>query len=147
MPRHGMPADAALQLVRDELSLDGQPTLNLASFVTTWMEPQADQLLHDTRNENLIDQDEYPQTARVHERVVSMPGHLINAPPERTPVGTSTVGSPLRCSTPRRPGRFPSPNRRAAGTSAWSTCAPSTCPITSSGWSTRRWARAVPRPR
>ena len=93
MPRKGMPADAALQLVRDELSLDGLPTLNLASFVTTWMEPEADQLLLDTRNKNLIDQDEYPATAEIHERVVSMLGHMLNAPPECTPMGTSTVGS------------------------------------------------------
>ncbi|HEV7467437.1 MAG TPA: glutamate decarboxylase [Candidatus Dormibacteraeota bacterium] len=93
MPAHGMPADAALQLVRDELSLDGNPALNLASFVTTWMEPQADQLSLDTRNKNLIDQDEYPETAEIHERVVSMLGHMLNAPRECTPVGTSTVGS------------------------------------------------------
>ncbi|MEA2670109.1 MAG: glutamate decarboxylase [Chloroflexota bacterium] len=93
MPAHGMPADAALQLVRDELSLDGNPALNLATFVTTWMEPQADQLAIDTRNKNLIDQDEYPQTAQIHERVVSMLGHMLNVPRECTPVGTSTVGS------------------------------------------------------
>ncbi len=93
MPARGMPADAALQLVRDELSLDGNPALNLASFVTTWMEPQADQLALDTRNKNLIDQDEYPQTAQIHERVVSMLGQMLNAPRDCTPVGTATVGS------------------------------------------------------
>jgi glutamate decarboxylase len=93
MPLTGMPADAALQLVRDELSLDGNPALNLASFVTTWMEPQADQLVLETLNKNLIDQDEYPQTQAIHERVVSMLGHMLNAPAECTPVGTATVGS------------------------------------------------------
>ncbi len=93
MPARGMPAGAALQLVRDELSLDGNPALNLASFVTTWMEPEADALTLDTRNKNLIDQDEYPQTEEIHERVVSMLGHMLNAPDECTPVGTATVGS------------------------------------------------------
>jgi len=42
LPAQGMSADAAYQLVHDELNLDGNPSLNLASFVTSWMEPQAD---------------------------------------------------------------------------------------------------------
>ena len=34
LPAEGMEADAAYQLVHDELNLDGNPSLNLASFVT-----------------------------------------------------------------------------------------------------------------
>jgi glutamate decarboxylase len=93
IPRDGMPADVAARLVRDELQLDGNPALNLASFVTTWMEPEADRLAADVLNKNLIDQDEYPQTDEIHRRVVSMIGRLFHAPDDATPVGTCTVGS------------------------------------------------------
>jgi len=93
LPKQGMSADAAYQLVHDELNLDGNPALNLASFVTSWMEPQADKLAGETLNKNLIDQDEYPQTEAVHERVVSMIGRLFHAPAAERPAGTATIGS------------------------------------------------------
>ena len=87
-----MPARAAYQLIADELNLDGNPALNLASFVTTWMEPEAQQLATETLNRNFVDQDEYPQTEEIHNRVVSMVGRLLNAP-DSEPVGTATIGS------------------------------------------------------
>jgi glutamate decarboxylase len=93
LPTPGMSADAAYQLVHDELDLDGNPSLNLASFVTTWMEPQADQLAHEALAKNLIDQDEYPQTEVVHQRVMSMIARLFHAPADGTPTGTATIGS------------------------------------------------------
>jgi glutamate decarboxylase len=93
LPAQGMSADAAYQLVHDELNLDGNPALNLASFVTSWMEPQADELVGETLAKNLIDQDEYPQTQVVHERVVSMIGRLFHAPSGEQPTGTATIGS------------------------------------------------------
>jgi glutamate decarboxylase len=93
LPTQGMSADAAYQLVHDELNLDGNPALNLASFVTSWMEPQADKLAIETLGKNLIDQDEYPQTEEVHERVVSMIGRLFHAPAGERPTGTATIGS------------------------------------------------------
>jgi glutamate decarboxylase len=93
LPAQGMSADAAYQMVHDELNLDGNPALNLASFVTSWMEPQADRLAGETLAKNLIDQDEYPQTQVVHERVVSMIGRLFHAPPGEQPTGTATIGS------------------------------------------------------
>jgi glutamate decarboxylase len=93
VPKQGMSADAAYQLVHDELNLDGNPALNLASFVTSWMEPQADRIATETLNKNLIDQDEYPQTEAVHERVVSMIGRLFHAPAGERPTGTATIGS------------------------------------------------------
>ncbi len=93
LPAKGMSADTAYQLVHDELNLDGNPTLNLASFVTTWMEPQADRLAQETLAKNLIDEDEYPQTEVVHQRVVSMIGRLFHAPADGTPIGTATIGS------------------------------------------------------
>src|SRR3954452_1507981 len=57
IPDSSMPAEAAYQLIHDELNLDGNPALNLASFVTTWMEPEAQQLATETLNRNFVDQD------------------------------------------------------------------------------------------
>ena len=93
LPAEGMVADAAYQLVHDELNLDGNPALNLASFVTSWMEPQADRLAQETLPKNLIDQDEYPMTEVIHRRVVSMIGRLLHAPAGAQPTGTATIGS------------------------------------------------------
>ncbi len=93
VPDSGMPAAAAYQLIADELTLDGTPTLNLASFVTTWMEPEADRLALATLNRNFIDHDEYPKTEDLHARVITMLGHLFHAPADTQPVGTATVGS------------------------------------------------------
>jgi glutamate decarboxylase len=93
LPADSLQAQTAYQLIHDELNLDGNPVLNLASFVTTWMEPQADQLALDTLSKNLIDQDEYPLTEKIHERVVSMIGGLFNAASGADAVGTATIGS------------------------------------------------------
>ena len=93
LPAEGVSAGAAYQLVHDELNLDGNPALNLASFVTSWMEPQADLLAAETLSKNMIDQDEYPQTEVIHRRVVSMIGRLFHAPAHCTPAGTATIGS------------------------------------------------------
>jgi glutamate decarboxylase len=93
LPEQGVGAEAAYRLVHDELNLDGNPALNLASFVTSWMDPKADQLAAETLAKNLIDQDEYPQTTEIHERVVSIIGRLFHAPAGATPTGTATVGS------------------------------------------------------
>jgi glutamate decarboxylase len=93
MPEEGMPAEAAYRLIHDELNLDGNPSLNLASFVTTWMEPEADQLIAENINKNFIDNDEYPQTGKMEERVVNMLARLFNAPEECQSIGTSAIGS------------------------------------------------------
>lgn len=93
IPDTGMPARAAYQLIHDELNLDGNPALNLASFVTSWMEEEADRLAVETLNKNLIDQDEYPQSEKIHRRVVNMLARLFNAPEDCRPTGTATIGS------------------------------------------------------
>jgi glutamate decarboxylase len=93
LPSRGMSAEAAYQLVHDELNLDGNPALNLASFVTSWMEPQANLLATQQIGKNMIDQDEYPQTEVIHERVVSIMGGLLHAKADEEPTGTATIGS------------------------------------------------------
>ena len=92
-PQNSMPGNAAYQIIHDELNLDGNPALNLASFVTTWMEPEAKRLMTETLDKNYIDQDEYPQTTELQTRCVNMLAHLFNAPEEEKGVGTGTVGS------------------------------------------------------
>src|SRR3982074_3614196 len=65
MPQHSMLPETALQVVRDELMLDGNARQNLATFVTTWMEPQARELIAECLDRNMIDKDEDPQTAEL----------------------------------------------------------------------------------
>lgn len=64
----GIDLETAYQIIHDELSLDGQPLLNLASFVQTWMPAIADKLMLENISKNLIDQDEYPATQDIHTR-------------------------------------------------------------------------------
>jgi len=93
IPEDGLDADVAYQSIHDELNLDGNPDLNLATFVTTWMEPQAEKLIMETLNKNFVDQDEYPQTGVIQERVVNILAHLFHAPDDKEAVGTATIGS------------------------------------------------------
>jgi len=93
MPTTGMDARAAYQLVHGELELDGNPMLNLASYVTTWMEEDANKLAMESINKNLVDKDEYPRTEVIQRRVMAMISALCNAPAENEVAGTATVGS------------------------------------------------------
>jgi glutamate decarboxylase len=79
--------------VHDELMFDGNARLNLATFVTTWMEPQARALIAETLDKNAIDKDEYPQTAELERRCVNIVGSLWNADETRGATGCSTTGS------------------------------------------------------
>lgn len=65
MGEQSIPKDAAYQIIHDELMLDGTPRLNLASFVTTWMEPECDNLIMASINKNYVDMDEYPVTTEL----------------------------------------------------------------------------------
>ena len=75
-----MPPDVAYQIIHDELMLDGNARLNLATFVTTWMEPQAEKLMAECFDKNMIDKDEYPQTAELEMRCVNILSRLWHAP-------------------------------------------------------------------
>jgi glutamate decarboxylase len=97
MPRRGMLPATALQVVRDELILDGNPRLNLATFVTTWMEPQAEVLIAECLGKNMVDKDEYPQTAELESRCVSILADLWHAQGGSEATGCSTTGSSEAC--------------------------------------------------
>lgn len=116
MPEKEMPKEIAYRMIRDDLSLDGNPMLNLASFVTTYMvclydqvhlhsvlirkcdtqEEEVEKLMAEALPKNFIDYEEYPQTADIQNRCVSMIARMFNAPTHdenENAMGTSTVGS------------------------------------------------------
>src|SRR5207249_331492 len=91
LPRSGMPATDAMRLIGEELVLDGIPMRNLATFVTTWMEPEAQRVIAENLHRNFIDHAEYPQTAEIEQRCIRMLADLFHAPGETT--GARTQGS------------------------------------------------------
>ena len=98
IPRHELPdsvmaPDLAYQIVHDELMLDGNARMNLATFVTTWMEPQAEKLMAECLDKNMIDKDEYPQTAELELRCVNILSRLWHSPDAEQATGCSTTGS------------------------------------------------------
>ncbi|MFI9274063.1 glutamate decarboxylase [Kitasatospora sp. NPDC052896] len=93
LPSREMDPDTAYQVVHDELMLDGNARLNLATFVGTWAEPQAQRLMAECAEKNMIDKDEYPQTAELEARCTAMLARLWCAPDPQQAVGCSTTGS------------------------------------------------------
>ena len=98
LPKYRMPdglsePHAVYNLIRDELLLDGNSRQNLATFCTTWVEDEVKQLMADSIDKNMIDKDEYPQTAEIENRCVHIIADLWNAPESRDTVGCSTTGS------------------------------------------------------
>jgi glutamate decarboxylase len=97
MPEKSMLPSVAYQVIHDELRLDGYSMLNLATFVTTWMEDEAQKLINETLDKNMVDRDEYPQTAQLEQRCIRIVADLWNAPDHENAVGTSTIGSSEAC--------------------------------------------------
>ncbi|WP_434969355.1 glutamate decarboxylase [Microbacterium sp. bgisy207] len=98
LPKYRMPdseqlARHAYQVVSDELMLDGNSRQNLATFCQTWLEPEVRQLMVETLDKNMIDKDEYPQTAAIEARCVHILADLWNSPEAADTLGTSTTGS------------------------------------------------------
>lgn len=92
-PDGGMTAREAFQLIHLGLKIDGEPSMNLASFVTTSMEPEAEALIHEQIRTNLIDHEEYPTAQAIEEWCVAMLADLWHAPAVDRAVGVATVGS------------------------------------------------------
>lgn len=93
LPEGSMPSKAVYEIIHQELDLDGNPALNLASFVTTWMDDDADKLIDENLGKNFIDIDEYPETYKIQEKCVNILARLFNSPAGSDSVGTATVGS------------------------------------------------------
>ncbi|HET9875843.1 MAG TPA: glutamate decarboxylase [Mycobacterium sp.] len=98
LPDEPMEPETAYRFIHDELMLDGSSRLNLATFVTTWMDPEADKLMAESFDKNMIDKDEYPATAAIEQRCVCMVADLFHAEGLRdddpaSAIGVSTIGS------------------------------------------------------
>ncbi len=98
LPDDAMDPGTAYRFIHDELMLDGSSRLNLATFVTTWMDPEAEKLMAETFDKNMIDKDEYPATAAIEQRCVCMVADLFHAEDLRdddpaSATGVSTIGS------------------------------------------------------
>jgi glutamate decarboxylase len=93
LPADGMGSGAAYDCIKSELLLDGQSRLNLATFVTTWMPDIAARLMAETADKNMVDKDEYPQTAEIEARCVRILTKLWNSPSDGDATGCSTTGS------------------------------------------------------
>jgi glutamate decarboxylase len=81
------------QTIHDQLILDGNSQQNLTIFCTTWIEPEVKQLMDESADKNMIDKDEYPQTAAIEERCVHMLADLWKSPEAASTIGCSTTGS------------------------------------------------------
>jgi len=100
--RHVIPQEESLpgtarQIVDDETMLDGNSRLNLATFVGTWMDDDARQVYEASFDKNMIDKDEYPQTAAIEDNCWHMLANLWNSPDASQSIGTSTIGSSEAC--------------------------------------------------
>jgi glutamate decarboxylase len=93
LAQEGIGYEAAYELISNELLLDGQSRLNLATFVTTWMPSIAAKLMAETADKNMIDKDEYPQTAEIEARCVDILADLWGSPESEKATGCSTTGS------------------------------------------------------
>ncbi len=93
VPPNGLRPDVALQLVVDELMLDGNARQNLATFCQTWFDDGIHKLMDLSIDKNMIDKDEYPATAEIESRCVHLLAHLWNSPASGTTIGCSTTGS------------------------------------------------------
>lgn len=97
IPESMMDPDTAYQIVHDSAMLDGNSRLNLATFVSTWMDENAQKLHLEAADKNMIDKDEYPATAEIEDRCWRMIADLWNVPDANDTIGTSTIGSSEAC--------------------------------------------------
>ncbi|GAA3373758.1 glutamate decarboxylase [Streptomyces racemochromogenes] len=93
IPDDHSPAEVVYSLLHNELLLDGNAAQNLATFCTTWSDDAVHRLMNECLDKNMIDKDEYPQTAEIEARCVNILADLWNAPPGHVGTGCSTTGS------------------------------------------------------
>lgn len=97
VPEVSMAPRDAYQLIHDELFLDGNARQNLATFCQTWSDEEIHKIMDLCISKNMIDKDEYPETAAVEMRCVAMIANLWKADAKETPIGCSTIGSSEAC--------------------------------------------------
>src|SRR5580698_1352859 len=92
-PESRQEPQSVYECIHNQLILDGNSQQNLATFCTTWIEPEVKQIMDESADKNMIDKDEYPQTAAIEERCVHMLANLWNSPEAASTIGCSTTGS------------------------------------------------------
>ena len=92
-PSQGVMPHEAYEMVHDELMLDGNARMNLATFCTTWEDQEVQRLMGESLSKNMIDKDEYPQTAEIEMRCVHILADLWHSPESAGTMGCSTTGS------------------------------------------------------
>lgn len=97
LPQNSTQPEVVAQFIKDELLLDGNAKQNLATFCTTWMEDEVHDIMDLCVDKNMIDKDEYPQTAEMEARCVHILADLWNSPQAHTTLGCSTTGSSEAC--------------------------------------------------
>ena len=128
IPRGASDSRATLELLRDELFLDGNAKQNLATFCQTYEDAEIRELMDLCIDKNMIDKDEYPQTAEIEGRCIHMLANLWNGPEGANTLGTSTVGSSEACML-----------GGIAALKRWQKSSPSTCPVKSPSGAGREW--------
>ena len=91
IPKHRTRAEIAYQMVKDETFPQTQPRLNLATFVTTYMDDYGTKLMNEAVGINYIDETEYPRVAVMCGRCINMVANMWNTP-EKGDWKTGAVG-------------------------------------------------------
>ena len=90
--------EIAYQMVKDETFAQTQPRLNLATFVTTYMDDYATKLMNEAININYIDETEYPRIAVMNGKCINIVANLWNSPEKDTwKTGALAIGSSEAC--------------------------------------------------
>ena len=91
IPQHKTSPEIAYQIVKDETFPQTQPRLNLATFVTTYMDDYGTRLMNEAVGINYIDETEYPRVAVMCGRCINMIADMWNSP-EKSDWKTGAVG-------------------------------------------------------
>lgn len=98
IPEKPTTPEIAYQMVKDETFAQTQPRLNLATFVTTYMDKYATRLMNEAININYIDETEYPRIARMSAKCINIMANLWNTPEEgKWKTGALAIGSSEAC--------------------------------------------------
>ena len=98
IPEHSTTPEIAYRMVKDETYAQTQPRLNLATFVTTYMDDHATRLMNEAIAINYIDQTEYPRVAVITSRCINIIANLWNSPEEgESKTGAVGIGSSEAC--------------------------------------------------
>lgn len=98
IPRYGTRPEIAYQMVKDETFAQTQPRLNLATFVTTYMDPFATRLMNEAISLNYIDETEYPRVAVMNAKCINIMANLWNTPEQsKWKTGALAIGSSEAC--------------------------------------------------